>query len=422
MKVLLISTSDKIGGAAIACTRIFNALRRNGADVKMLVRDKVSDDPDISTVNTSCVRRLLNFAGFCMERLRILFHLRLSRKNLFQVSIDNIGTYGLLNNPLVKEADVINIHWTSQGMMSVRQLQKLLDAGKRIIVTMHDMHSFTGICHYARNCDSYKINCGNCPYVSAGCKANDISRRWLNRKMDMPGRDRISYVACSRWLADIARTSAMLKDARVRDIPNPINTDVFRAVDREEARRRFGITRKYVVLFGSVNVADERKGFKYLEQAMYCIHNIHPELKNQIELLVFGQADHSVLEGLPYHCTMAGYLKSEADLVAAYSAADTYVIPSLEDNLPNTVMEAMSCSVPCVSFNIGGLPQLIDHKQNGYVANYMDPVDLADGIMYIITHPGYSGLSRSARRKVEECFSEPVVAIKYRNAFRAVGD
>ncbi|MCQ2252467.1 MAG: glycosyltransferase [Bacteroidales bacterium] len=420
MKVLMVSTSDKIGGAAIACTRIFNALRKSGVDISMLVRDKVSADPDIHTVNTSVFRKAVNFAAFCMERLRLLFALGFRRKNLFQVSLDNYGVYGLLDNPLVKESDIINIHWTSQGMLSLSHIQKLLDMGKRIIVTMHDMHHFTGICHYARTCSHFTHKCGNCPYLHGGHKELDLSRRWFAKKLGIAGGGKITFVACSRWLADIARTSDMMKDTTVIDIPNAINTDVFRPENRDMARKKFGITRKMVILFGAMNVSDERKGLRYLIEALNSIHERYPEYDEQIQLLVFGQSDRKILCNLPYHYTQAGYLNCDEDLVSAYSLADVYVTPSLEDNLPNTVMEAMSCGVPSVSFNVGGLPQLIDHKRNGYLANYKDSQDLADGIVYVLQNGGNGSLRCNARRKVEECFSEPVVAIKYRNAYRAL--
>lgn len=420
MKVLLVSTSDKIGGAGIACTRIFYALRKNGVDAGMLVRDKISDDPDIHSVNTGVVRRAYNFLAFCMERLRILFHLRFRKKNLFQVSLDNWGTWRLHDNPLVREADVINFHWTSQAMLSLGQLQKLLDMGKKVIFTMHDMHCFTGICHYARTCTGFRTECGNCQYINDGKIANDLSRRWLLKKLAMPNRQKITYVACSKWLADIARSSRMFQAANVLDIPNPIDTEIYKAVDRAGARERFGISRKYVILFGAMNVADPRKGFDYLEQALNLMHVSHKEYDNDIQLLVFGKCDDGILERLPYPVAKTGYLTAEKDLVMAYSASDVYVTPSLEDNLPNTVMEALSCSTPCVSFDIGGLPQLIDHKLNGYVAKYKDPNDLADGIIHVLAQADASAMRLSAREKVERCFGEQVVAREYNNAYLAM--
>jgi len=421
MKVLLVSTSDRIGGAAIACTRIFYALRKSGAEVRMLVRDKVSDDPDIGTVNTSWIRRAANFAAFCMERLRILWCLGLRKKNLFQVSLDNWGTLGLLDHPWVREADVINFHWTSQGMLSIYQLRKLVEMGKRIAFTMHDMHLFTGICHYARDCRRYQAQCGNCQYIADGKKGNDLSRRWLRKKLSMPIRSNITYIACSKWLAGMAKSATLMQGANVMDIPNPIDTSVFRAMDRVEARNRFGVSAtKKVILFGAVNIADGRKGFAYLQKALAHISTTMPQYNDDIELLIFGKCDEASLVDLPFRYTLAGYLGSAEDLRAAYSAGDVYVTPSLEDNLPNTVMEAMACGTPCVSFDVGGLPQLIDHLLNGYVAKYKDSDDLANGIMRVLENNDLNAMGASARQKVEENFSEQVVAQRYCDAYSAL--
>jgi glycosyltransferase involved in cell wall biosynthesis len=422
MKVLLVSTSDQIGGAAIACTRIFRALRKYDVDVKMLVREKKLNDDGIFTVNTGFWRKAFNFASFCLERLQLFFLLRFRKKYLFQVSLDNFGSYDLVNNPLVKEADVINFHWTSQAMLSLSQLQKLLIQGKRIVFTMHDMHYFTGICHYARNCKRFQNGCGNCFYLGKSKSENDISHRWLNKKLSIANRLSMTFVGCSRWLADIARTSQMFKNMRVTDIPNPIDTTVFRAINKEEARDKFNVNGKYVVLFGAFKISDPRKGFEYLEKALHYIHERFPGYDDVIELLVFGQCDSSLLSKLPYRSKSVGYISNEKDLVALYSAADVYVTPSLEDNLPNTVMEALSCSVPCVSFNVGGLPQLIDHKQNGYLAEYCNYQDLANGIMQILQTVDRNSLRHAARKKVEENFSETVVAMRYNELFMSVNN
>ena len=421
MKVLLVSTNDKEGGAAIACMRIFKALRKNGADkVDMLVRKKETDEPGVHTVNTNFFRKAVNSLSFCFERLQILFLLRFRKKYLYQVSIDNFGAVGLLDNPLVKEADVINFHWTSQAMLSVNQLQKLLDMGKHIVFTMHDMHYFTGICHYARSCTRYLAGCGNCYFLGKGKGENDYSRRCFERKLAIRNRQTISFVGCSQWLTDLAKESKVFKGMRVINIPNPIDTSLFRAIDKDDAREQFGVTGKYVVLFGAYSVKDRRKGFHYLERALNFIHEKYPGYYDVIELLTFGKGDPTSVQKLPYRCKSVGYIKDDKKLVALYSAADVFVSPTLEDNLPNTVMEALSCSTPCVSFNVGGLPQLIDHKRNGYLAKYRDHEDLAEGIMEVLQAIDRNVMRHAARKKVEENFSETVIAMKYRELYRAV--
>lgn len=418
MKVLLVSTSDKIGGAAIACTRIFRALRKHGdVDVNLLVRNKHLDEPGIHTVNSSLWRKLINFTSFCLERLKILFLVRFKWKYVFQVSIDNYGAFRLTEHPLVKEADVINFHWASQGMLSISQLQKLLDMGKRIVFTMHDMHYFTGICHYARSCKRFLEGCGNCYFINKGKNANDFSRKWFERKKAISKRQTITFVGCSRWLTDIARSSNIFKGMRVIDIPNPIDTNLYRATDKNEAREKYGVTGKYVVLFGAFSISDPRKGFRYLERALQYMHENFPGYDDVIELLVFGQSDPPSLAKLPYRSKSVGYVHDEKELATLYSAADVYVSPTLEDNLPNTVMEALSCSVPCVSFDIGGLSQLIDHQRNGYLAQYRDYKDLAQGIMEVLQAIDRNVMRHAARKKVEENFSETVIAMRYSELF-----
>lgn len=422
MKVLLVSTNDKEGGAAIACMRIFKALRKYGADdVSMLVRKKETDEAGVYTVNTNFFRKGVNFLSFCMERLQILFLLKFRKKYLYQVSIDNFGSYRLVDNPLVKEADVINFHWTSQAMLSINQLQKLLDMGKHIVFTMHDMHYFTGICHYARSCTRYLMGCGNCYFLGKSKGENDFSRRCFERKLAISNRQTITFVGCSNWLTELAKKSKVFKNMRVVNIPNPIDTNLYRcSIDKDSAREQFGVTGKYVVLFGAYSVKDRRKGFHYLQKALTYIHEKYPGYDDVIELLTFGKGDSLTLQKLPYRCKSVGYVADEKTLVSLYSASDVFVSPSLEDNLPNTVMEALSCSVPCVSFDVGGLPQLIDHKRNGYLAKYRDHEDLANGIMEILQAVDRNVLRHAARKKVEENFSETVIAMQYSNIFRAV--
>ncbi len=421
MKVLLVSTSDKIGGAAIACTRIFRALRKSGVEVDMLVRDKKLDEPGIHTVNTPIWKKLLNNGMFYFERFMIFLTLRLRREYVFKMSFDNVGALNLVNHPLVEQADVINFHWTSFGMLSLSQLQQLLDKGKRMVFTMHDMHYFTGLCHYASNCNNYLTGCGNCYRLGKSKGDNDISRRWFARKIAMPNRQSLTFVGCSRWLTEIAKKSLMFKGMRVIDIPNPIDTSVYRAIDKDAAREKFGVGGKYVVLFGADSITDKRKGFHYLEMALNYMHEKFPGYDDVIELVVFGKNNSpGRLSKLPYHYKNVGYVNDEKELVALYSTADVFVLPTLEDNLPNIVMEALSCSVPCVSFDVGGLSQLIDHKRNGYLAKYCDHEDLANGIMEVLQAIDRNVMRHAARKKVEENFSETVIGMRYYELYREV--
>ena len=420
MKIVLVSTSDRKGGAAIACSRIFQALKKNGTDVKMLVRDKISSDKDVYTLNTNIFYKILNFMSFSLERLQILFNLKFRRKYLFHISLDNFGAVNLLDNPLIKEADVINFHWTSQGLLSLKQLEKLLLNNKKIVFTMHDMHYFTGICHYARKCENYKTGCGNCQFLNFGKEENDLSKRYFKKKLELPDRHKVFFIACSNWLKDIAKSSLIFSNSQVFSIPNPIDTEVFKPSDKALARKKFGIEKKYVILFGAAKITDKRKGFNFLAQALKTIHEKNPNIAKDIELLIFGSGTSQAVKDLPFSCKSAGYIGSEKDISLVYNASDVYVIPSLEDNLPNTVMEALSCAVPCVAFNTGGLPQLIDNGQNGYLAPLRDSNALAECILNVILNKNYTELCHNARNKVEANFSQTVIVMKYNEIYRQV--
>ena len=169
MNVLIVSTHDQQGGAAIAAYRLLEALNKNGVDASMLTIDKKSDNPKVIEVGNS----LLNKGRFAAERGAIFIHNSFSKKNLFDISIANKGV-SITNHPAFKKADIIHLHWINQGMLSVREIGKIVASGKKIVWTMHDMWPFTGICHHARACKQFETGCGLCPYLNSPTK-NDIS-------------------------------------------------------------------------------------------------------------------------------------------------------------------------------------------------------------------------------------------------------
>ena len=138
MKVVLLNTSELTGGAAVAANRLMKALRKSGVEASMLVRDRKTDDPHVVSIDDSRMKRRLNFLRFVWERLVILICNLFSRKNLFQVSIANTGT-DLSKHPLVQEADVIHLHWINQGFLSLADIRKLINTGKPIVWTLHDL-------------------------------------------------------------------------------------------------------------------------------------------------------------------------------------------------------------------------------------------------------------------------------------------
>lgn len=420
MKIVLLNTSEKIGGAAIACNRLMQTLNKNGVEAKMLVRDKITDDTNIVSVNNSYLVCQLNYVRFVWERFCIFIKNSFSKANIFQVSIANTGI-NICKHPLVKEADIIHIHWINQGFLSLKNIEQLIKLGKPIIWTMHDMWALTGICHHARECSNYQKQCGNCFFINDGKKAKDISYRIFRKKIKLLADKDIKFVCCSYWLNKLVSNSAILKSKSVKTIHNSINIERFCQKDKIVSRQLLGINSKLsdkLIFFASLNVRDTRKGIDYLIDACKIIAANNPDLTNDIKVVVMGQNADILNDLIPFDVISLGYIGSEDDLCAAYNAVDLFVTPSLEENLPNTIMEALSCATPCVGFNIGGIPEMIEHQKNGYIAEYKNSEDLAKGINWVLNEANYNELCINARQKVLDSYSEEIIAKQYIDLYK----
>ncbi|MDE6514423.1 MAG: glycosyltransferase [Bacteroidales bacterium] len=409
MKVVIINTAERNGGAAVAANRLLKALSTvPGMEATMLVRDKVTDDPQVVSINTTACKRRLNKVRFAWERALIFFANRFNRRGLFQVSIANTGT-DISRLPIVREADIIHLHWINQGFLSLRDLRALQRLGKPIVWTLHDLWPATGICHYPDTCTRYRTQCGHCPQMAA-TPLLPLSRRVFKKKMKLDF-SRTAFVGCSRWITDMAQTSGLLRQAGFHAIPNPIDGTVFHPIARNEARQRFLLpTDRPIVLFAAAKVSDTRKGIKYLIEACRLLYQQGSQCFDVA--LLGGQLD-GLAASFPCRVHCLGYLTAPEDIRAAYACATVFVIPSLEDNLPNTVMESLACGTPCVGFRTGGIPEMIDHLQNGYIARYKDAQDLADGIAWALNHPDAQALSNACLQKVDDCYRPDVVARQY---------
>ncbi|KAA6329273.1 N N'-diacetylbacillosaminyl-diphospho-undecaprenol alpha-1 3-N-acetylgalactosaminyltransferase, partial [termite gut metagenome] len=301
-------------------------------------------------------------------------------------------------------------------------IQKILASGKPVVWTMHDMWAFTGICHHARECTRYREECHNCPYIYEGGGKKDLSYRIFHKKKKLYRKASIAFVACSRWLEKSAKESALFSGQTVVSIPNSINVNLFKPRNKKEARVKCNLPAdKKLILFGSVKITDKRKGIDYLVESCRILAKKHPELKDTIEIVVLGhKSEQSEQLPLPFKVHPLPFTNKENELVTVYNAVDLYVTPSLQENLPNTIMEAMACGVPCVGFDTGGISEMIDHLHNGYVAQYKSAEDFAEGIYHILTDPEYSLLSEQAHRKATAHYSEGHIAKKYIEIYNKV--
>lgn len=415
MRVLIVNTSEATGGAAIAANRLMEALKNNGIKASMMVRDKQTSQITVASTGNKWLMAL----RFLWERFLIYIAMGCKKKNIWQVDLANVGT-DITTTDEFQQADVIHLHWVNQGYLSLNDIKKIIDSGKRVVVTMHDQWYFTGICHYAAECDKFKQECKDCPLLKRKVFGTDLAKKSFRRKKDLFDKADISFVGCSRWMREQAEQSAIARSHEVVNIPNPIDTTHFEPSDKAVARRRMGLPAdRKLILFGSQKITDERKGFAYLVEACNNLKNEYPELAKQITVVVVGANSSEVKSYVPFDVTTVDYISDENQMVDLYNAVDLYVTPSLQDNLPNTIMEAMSCAVPCVGFNVGGIPEMIDHKINGYVAQYKDANDFAKGIEWALSPDNYDQLSHNAREKVLREYSESHIARLYTDIYES---
>lgn len=406
MRVLIVNTSERTGGAAVAANRLMKALNNNGVKAKMLVRDKEDDSLTVVALPPSPLLRW----HFLWERFVVFCRLRFSRKHLFEVDIANSGS-DITKLREFQEADVIHLHWINQGMLSLNGIRQILRSGKPVVWTMHDIWPATAICHVTLGCRHFTTQCRECRLLPGQGSKNDFSTSVWLKKQRMLEDGNIYYVACSRWLESEAKKSALLKGQKVTSVPNPIDTHIYKKGDKQEARSRLGLPLdKKLILFASQRVTNENKGMSYLIEACQQLQDI----PNLGVVILGGHAEEftSQLSTFPL-----GYINDEQRIVDVYNAADVFVLPSLSENLPNTIMEAMACGVPCVGFKVGGIPEEIDHKKNGYVAVYRDANDLAKGIRWILTEADYDALSENAVHKVIRNYSQQSVAMRYLDVY-----
>lgn len=416
MKVVLLNTFHHSGGAAVAANRLRAALHKQGVDARLLVPELERPDDYAYAVNDSFIGRKSAFVRFAIDRLQVAT-VEKDRQVRFAFSPASIGI-DLHTHPLVQAADILHLHWITFGFLSLRSIRQLLQLRKPIVWTLHDMWAFTGGCHYSGSCRKYESHCHTCPFLGKP-HPKDISYRVFRQKSEMFSHANISFVACSQWLAGVARQSKLLQGLHVQAIPNPIDITLYQPIAKPSARKALSLPAdKKLILFGAAKVADPRKGFGYLQQALQHLQTHYPQTILDVELVIFGKADELLAATLPFPVHTLGSLTSDGKLVHAYNAADVFVLPSLEDNLPNTVMESLACGTPVVAFDVGGVPEMVVHQSTGFVASSRSAEELAQGIYEALYNQTAQEWSHAARQHVLANYTEEVVANQYAALYR----
>ena len=387
-KVLFLNTYYSMGGAAVSSKRIFESLQQiPSLEVRMLVQKGSSESypEQVLNLESNFLTSNKSFFNFASERFYFLLH-ESSKAVRFAFSPANTGT-DISRHPWVREADILHLNWVNFGFLSIRGIQKLFALGKPIVWTMHDMWAFTGGCHYAQHCRHFEESCGHCFYLRNPA-SSDLSYRVLGKKKELLSKPRrIHFVGSSQWLVSELERSSFFKglsNAQASHIMTPIDMQVYQPAQRDKLIQQLALNQdKFKILFGAMKLSDERKGFKYLKEALQIIEEKYPMMAKSCELVLFGKASEGIEDMFGIAMRYLGILKGDQALVDVYNAVEVFVIPSLDDNLPNTIIESMACGTPVVAFKSGGIPEMIDQMKNGYLADFKSSTDLAEGLFRV---------------------------------------
>lgn len=390
-KISQFCTQD-FGGAGTAALRLHNGLLSQNIDSTLYVSNiqKWENQTNIISIQSKNIQSGLEFISpewkmFNVINQNILkkFSSRPQNLELFTTNWANTNIKNIIN---INNSDFIHFHWIS-GFIN---LQDNIDIfkDKHIVWTLHDMNPFTGGCHYAGNCKKYINHCGACPQLGSN-NNHDLSHEIWKIKKNTYSRLNISIVAPSRWIGQCAKNSSLFSSFPIYTIPNGVPTHIYKPYSRNQIRAALNIPQdSFIVLFGADSTNNARKGFSYLLKALDWIK--HKQCNKKIELVIFGRNSHQTNQLADYKTYVFDYISNEVELSYIYNIANLTVVPSIEDNLPNIILESLSCGVPVCCFKTGGMQDIITHKNNGYLAKFGDHCDLATGILWFYNNTNNS--------------------------------
>lgn len=405
LTVLHINTTGNVSGAGRSAFRIHTGLKRLGIRSRMLVGRHAVGDEDVHLIN-----RGLRWLDRAFLRLTDA----LSLQYLFVPS-----SFLLPWRQWVREADVVQMYNTHGGYFSHLALVRLSRI-RPVVWRLSDMWAMTGQCVYSYDCQRWKTGCGACPLLHEpmGLRRDRTAFLW-QVKDRVYARCRITVVTPSRWLSELAQQSPLLARFPIVCIPNGLDPNVFRPMDKREARAALGLPAdEQVLLFSAHSVAQRRKGGIELKAALGELARTH---RSPVTLLLVGERSREFNAGAGFRLVPLDMVSDDTRMATIYSAADVFVLPTLADNLPNGVLESMACATPVVSFVVGGVPEAVRHMETGYLAAYRDTGDLARGIRLLLERPDLRArLGARCREVVEQEFTQELQAQRYKALYETI--
>ena len=404
MRVLHINQSEASGGAGIAGLRLHDAMLAQGADSYIMAGSIRARTPRVSPVpgargSDAWLKGLTDFLGLHY--------------------IHRLSTFRIAKHEFCKKADILNFHNLHSGYFNYLALPRLT-RDRPAVYTLHDMWAFTGHCAYSYDCERWKTGCGSCPYPSTypAIRRDNTRLEWKLKKT-VHGNANLTIVTVSRWLADQARQSLLSRFA-VHHIPNGLNTDICRPLDPEKCREVLQIPQgKKTLLFAAADTKDPRKGFDLLLNALCALP---ASLKKEIVLTVMGDgANQDIAKNTGVETVNLGYVDGDILKSIVFSAADLFVFPTRADNLPVVLQESMACGTPMISFDIGGVSDLVRPGTTGYLAHPEDSQDLSQGIVQLLEdNDARAKMGANCRAIALEEYSSDLQAKRYLDLYRSI--
>jgi len=378
MKITHIQFSMSSAGSA--AFRLHTAFLAHGIDSSILSLLP----PGIADQKIMGLRKRNKIAADFDQRLQAVLirkHIK-PDKGLFSYPI--LGN-DISKHPLVANSDVIYVHWVLHGFLNLKNFEQLVSLGKPVIFFLHDMWSITGGCHHSFECEKYTTACIKCPMFDKETTIDWAASEFQKKKSFYSKSKNIFFITPSTWLQGCTQKSALTRDKPIFYIPNILDRTIFKPFAKQIAKQILNIDPdETVIAFGAMALNNPYKGWEYLKSALEILKSSFELVK--ISALIFGSNhNQQIANTIPFKTKFMGYLKDEYISALVYNAADVFVAPSLADNLPFTVLESLACGTPVTAFRTGGIPDMVIHKKNGYLADYKDAKDLAEGIKFCIS-------------------------------------
>lgn len=379
MKILILNAADSGGGAAIAARNLAVELNRMHIDIELWVIKKTSELAFIKQQKVRKKGRIIQILDKASRLLKTTF--KSTNPILHSENLKSKVSIEAINN---SNFDLVHFHWINHDMISIEDIAKIT---KPIVWTLHDSWVFCGAEHHPnfiendrRYIEGYTSK--NMPVRTRG---GDICRRTWERKLKSWKNQKFNFISPSIWLKERLQESYLFKNAECHVIPNIVPQSMFYKRSKESCREAIGLDRKKIIIgFGAADGITEQhsiKGGKLLIEALKKLTSIE-----NVELLVFGSASAEFSNAIHMKTFYTGFIQSSQVLAAIYGALDVFVCPSIIENLPTTCIEAQLCGVPVTAFHVGGIPEVVEHKITGYLANPYDTGDLAKGMEFCFSN------------------------------------